>query len=346
MSDDEDCNFIPSSYSRIVARELGLNERDLSRLLLGTGLPKEVLLPGDEARLSGQQQLLVLENGRRMVDVPELGLRLGRQLQPAAHGPLGYLALSSPDLITALISLRDFLPMRIPFAHLEVVLEQEWLRCTIEIKLQPAGPEARCLLLECFALVLQSVIESILGRKLTEALFCFEYQRPSYHRVYPQYLHSPVKFSQTLNTLQLPAILAREHNMSGERESYVLAQDLCRKLLEKVPSASLSVASRVRHLLLSQPTGSVNEDDVARNMYISKRTLARRLAREGTGYRQIRDGLLSELAARHLRESNLSVEAIAALLGYHDTANFRRAFRRWFNISPNEFRHGDSTMVH
>ena len=343
MYDNEDRYFVPSSYSRIVARELGLNERDLCTLLLGTGLSRDILLPGDETRLSGQQQLLVLENARRMADVPELGLRIGRQLQPATHGPLGYLALSSPDLITALISLRDFLPMRIPFARLEVVLDQGWLRCNIEIKLQHAGPEARRLLLECFALTIQSVIESILGRKLTEALFFFEYQCPSYHSVYPQYLHSPVKFSQTLNTLQLPAILARENNMSGEQESYTLAQDLCRKLLGKVPTASLSVASRVRHLLLSQPTGSVNEDDVARNMYISKRTLARRLAREGTGYRQIRDGLLSELAARHLRESNLSVEAVAALLGYHDTANFRRAFRRWFNISPNEFRHGDTS---
>ena len=38
------------------------------------------------------------------------------------HGPLGYLALSSPDLITALTSLRDFLPMRnsiVNTAHVE-----------------------------------------------------------------------------------------------------------------------------------------------------------------------------------------------------------------------------------
>ena len=337
MPPTQDSFFIPSSYSRIVARELGLQERELGRLLQGTNLPKDILLPGDETHLTGRQQLRVLENAVRMGKVPEFGLRLGRQLQPSAHGPLGYLALSSPDLITALTSLRDFLPMRIPFAQLKMVLDQDWLRCSLEFRLA-AQPEERRLLLECFALVIQSVVESVLGRELQGALFCFEYARPPYHRVYREYLHCPVKFSQPDNVILLPASLARVTNASGEPESYALAQDMCRRLLEQVPAASLSMTDRVRRLLLSQPTGSVTEEDVARAMFVSKRTLARRLAREGSGYRQIRDALLSELAARHLRESNLTVEAIAALLGYHDTANFRRAFRRWFGVTPSAFR--------
>jgi len=40
VAKSEDSYFIPSSYSRIVARELALQERDLPRLLQGTGLAK------------------------------------------------------------------------------------------------------------------------------------------------------------------------------------------------------------------------------------------------------------------------------------------------------------------
>jgi AraC-like DNA-binding protein len=90
--------------------------------------------------------------------------------------------------------------------------------------------------------------------------------------------------------------------------------------------------------LLSQPAGTVTETDVARAMFISKRTLARRLEAEGTSYRAIREALMSELAARHLRESGLTVEAVAALLGYNDTAAFRKAFRRWHGQAPSAFR--------
>jgi AraC-like DNA-binding protein len=89
---------------------------------------------------------------------------------------------------------------------------------------------------------------------------------------------------------------------------------------------------------LMRTPGSVTETDVARAMYISKRTLARRLEREGNSYRQIREKLLAEMAARHLQESGLSVEAVAALLGYNDAAAFHKAFRRWYGQSPGQFR--------
>jgi len=337
MIDPKDSFFIPSSYSRIVARELRLQERDLDRLLSGTGLPRKILLPGDETHLTGEQQVQVLRNARRMLDVPDFGLRLGHQLQPSAHGPLGYLALSSPDLITALRSLRDFLPMRIPFAQLELVSDNKWLVCSLQFKLK-LEPEERRTLLECFVLVIQSVTESVLGRELTEGQVKLSYEQPTYYRKYNDYVHSPFSFSRDTTSFLIPAGLAQTSNASGDANSYSHAQQLCRRLLEQFPGSSLSMADQVRRLLLSQPAGAFTEEDIARALFISKRTLARRLEKEGTGYRGIRDDVLSELAMRHLRESELTVEAIAALLGYHDTANFRRAFKRWVGTSPSEFR--------
>ena len=337
MTESRDNFFIPSSYSRIVARELGLQERDLPRLLRETGLDPSILLPGDETRLSGRQQLKVLDNGRRMMDSPDFGLRLGRQLDPSAHGPLGYLALSSQDLLTSLGSLREFLPARLPLVQLEVVLEQQWLRCTLQIRLE-ANADERRILQECFALVIQSFAESVLGEKLDDARIELRHDRPAYHEIYGGYLHSPVFFGCDANSFLLPADLARVPNAAGDSESYALAQGLCRRLLDQVPTSALTTADAVRRLLLSQAPGSVTETDVARAMFISKRTLARRLEAEQSSYRAIREQLMSELAARHLRESGLTVEAVAALLGYNDTAAFRKAFRRWHGQSPSEFR--------
>ena len=328
---------IPSSYSRIVARELGLQERDLPRLLHGTGLSTDILLPGDETQMTGLQQLRVLENAWRMGNVPEFGLRLGRQLQPSAHGPLGYLTLSSPDIITALTSLREFLPGRIPFAELTLTEGPEWLDCSLRILL-PTRPEERRMLLECFVLLLQSMVEALLRRELSEARIQFDFPEPDYIDAYPEYLHSPYRFSQPHNRVRLPASLARVSNVSGDSEAYALAELLCRRMLEQSPAKVSSMADRVRRFLLSQPAGSLNEEDVARAMYVSRRTLTRRLQKEGTTFRAIREALMAELAARHLQESDSSVEAVAASLGYHDASNFRRAFRRWYGITPGDYR--------
>ena len=79
-------------------------------------------------------------------------------------------------------------------------------------------------------------------------------------------------------------------------------------------------------------------EEAAAALFISKRTLARRLLKEGSSYRQIRDRLLSQQACIYLRNSQISVDAIASLLNYHDSANFRRAFKRWFNLSPHQYR--------
>ena len=331
--------FIPSSYSRIVARVLELQERDLPRLLRGTDLPVEVLLAGDESRMTGRQQLQVLANARQLGGKEDFGLRLGRQLDPASHGPIGYLALSSPDLYTALKSLRDFLPIRIPFAQLELEERDKALVCRLNFLLQADSVE-RNMLLECFALVIQALVEAFLGRRLTEALVCFEFARPQYYDQYPDYFHSTTLFDQEGSQVLLPANLLSEPNPQGDYHSYAAARQMCAQLLEQVPVTALSMTDRVKRFLLAQPGGSVTEEDVARSLFVSKRTLARRLKSEGSGYRQIRDEIYAELAALHLRQGELSVESIAALLGYHDSANFRRAFRRWFGCSPQDFRHG------
>ena len=72
MPGDGEEFFITSSYSRIIARELRLQERDLPALLRGTGLPLHVLQPGDQTRLvvglvstkSGGNKVLPRMDGR------------------------------------------------------------------------------------------------------------------------------------------------------------------------------------------------------------------------------------------------------------------------------------------
>lgn len=334
----------PSVYSRIIARELRLQERDLPRLLLGTGLHTSILMPGDESLITGLQMVQVLVNAKRIEKAPELGLRLGRHLQPSTFGAIGYLAMSSPTLLTALEALRDFLPLRISIAQLGLERDGDWLRCVVHLDLD-APEEYIRILIECLVLMVQAVTESVLGRPIREGEFSFEFPRPDYGEVYTNYLHSPVLFGQRDNSLRIPAGLLHTENASGDAESYIRARDMCHQLLSEAPAETLSMIDRVRRLLLSQLPGPINEDEVANALFVGKRTLARRLAREGSGYRAIREELLSQLAARHLRESDSSVEAVAALLGYYDAANFRRAFRRWYGVSPAAFRAAAGTEM-
>ena len=47
-----------------------------------------------------------------------------------------------------------------------------------------------------------------------------------------------------------------------------------------------------------------------------------------------------ERAGWYLAHTRLSVEEIAARLGYADTSNFSRTYRRWFGRTPSQARAG------
>lgn len=330
-------DFIPSLYTRITARVLNLQERDLPRLLAGSNLDPAILMPGDNTLISAQSQMVIIDNARALYGKPGFGLVAGSQLTPNTFGPIGYLALSSPTLMRAMMALRDFLPLRISFTHLEISEIDNYLCCRLKITV-PVSDENRIHLTECFALVVKAVADAVTGEALPDLKFTFSYPAPSYAEKYDQALKARVDFNAETDAFWIPLQHAQHANVSSDTQSYQRARDLCEEILQSAPRTHLTLADRLRQLMLSQPAATVSEDMLARAMFTSKRTIARRLAAEGTSYRQVRDSTLAELAARHLQETNLSTEAIAAILGYNDVANFRRACRRWFGMPPSEVR--------
>lgn len=72
---------------------------------------------------------------------------------------------------------------------------------------------------------------------------------------------------------------------------------------------------------------------VARELGCGVRTLARRLADEGTSLRQIVE-TVRKARAEDLLDGNRSVGEVAFLLGYSEPAAFLHAFRRWHGATP------------
>ncbi|MEM1235465.1 MAG: helix-turn-helix domain-containing protein [Pseudomonadota bacterium] len=50
------------------------------------------------------------------------------------------------------------------------------------------------------------------------------------------------------------------------------------------------------------------------------------------------EAVLSRQAMALLGDARLSTEAIAALLNFHDSASFRRSFKRWTGQTPSGYR--------
>ena len=84
--------------------------------------------------------------------------------------------------------------------------------------------------------------------------------------------------------------------------------------------------------------GSSAGDDVAQMLSMHRRTLNRRLHQRGTTFQQMLDGVRFEVARQYLSYSHLSLEDIAAALGYAGISPFIRTFHRWSGMTPGQWR--------
>jgi len=119
---------------------------------------------------------------------------------------------------------------------------------------------------------------------------------------------------------------------------------MCDDLLSEM-KVTRGTGGRVRQALMANLGRNMNADAVARRLQITSRTLRRHLREENLSFREILDDLREKMAQRYLLGSLMSIEEIAAALGFSDAANFRHAFKRWTGQSPQQFRAGKRAPI-
>ena len=85
-------------------------------------------------------------------------------------------------------------------------------------------------------------------------------------------------------------------------------------------------------------TGQVNLDDVAGRLDMKPRTLRTRLTEAGTNFNQLLADYRCNLAKRLLSGTDESIDEIVYLTGFSEPSTFYRAFKRWTNQTPVEYR--------
>lgn len=99
------------------------------------------------------------------------------------------------------------------------------------------------------------------------------------------------------------------------------------------------IQQRVRAVLAQRlEHGEPTQKDVAQLLNMCVRTLQRRLAGDGTGYKELLDATRRELALNYLRESGGNISKVTYRVGFSSSSSFTRAFRRWTGSSPTSWR--------
>lgn len=105
-------------------------------------------------------------------------------------------------------------------------------------------------------------------------------------------------------------------------------------------SYTYSWTARVREQLRRNLAQLPELTDVAAVLDLHPQTLRRRLAAEGSTFKQIKSDIRRDTALHFLSKRTLSVEEVAHRSGFSEASAFIRAFKGWTGLTPYSYRKG------
>ena len=314
---------------RVLLNDLGLHPLEVLRK---AGLPED-LFSRKDAVLDTAEYFRFWEALEESADDPLLPLRIGSAISVEAFDPPVFAALCSPDLNTALQRLARHKKLLCPMAlHVGVtdrstMLEIEWLDAFAE----PPGS----------LIAVELVFFVQLARIATRQRICpLDVLAPlplEPENDYTEYFGVPVRQTK-FPTIVFSGADARQPFLTANEKMWGFFEPGLKKRLSELED-SATIAERVHAVLLELlPGGTPSIDAVSSKLFVSPRTLQRRLKQEGKSFQDLLHKTREALAKHYLKTSSLSAAEISFLLGFEEPNSFFRAFHLWTGKTPEQVR--------
>lgn len=242
------------------------------------------------------------------------------------------MALSS-TVLDALLAYKEASALMLPGLEVSVVRREG----VVSLKWRSPGDSiAHWIALEGQAIVYHAILSWLVGERLTVERVRAPVQRKLCASTLLAALEAPVSYSGadleivfSASTVELP-IVPRDIRGWQDGAYHILCSAVSNCQSARHEGA---FTRKVRSAMLRD----VDQRSLAEEWGVSTKTIARRLEQEGCSFRRVRDEVRMQKSTP-LIHAGLSIELISDMLGYEDPRSFRRAFKRWFGVSPSAFR--------
>jgi AraC-like DNA-binding protein len=312
--------------------------------LAGVGISRnEVFSP--RTLVSVDQLLKCYRHASKLSRDPHFACHAGLRFHVTAYGLYGFAILSSVNYRQTMRFAMNYHQLATPLAEIEFSEEGGrgiWTITPIS-HLRIDGSLYK-FLVELQLGIHLSLHRDVMGLSFAPRELHVTYGPPADASKCEDIFGCPVLFGQAQNQFRFDAAWLDGAPNLGNQITHAEVIGLCDGQLEEF-QLRIGLAGRVRQVLLAKLMRPTSIEDVAGELNMSARTLRRKLTEEDTSFRDLVDELRRDMAMKYLRDTDLTVEDIAAALGFSDAANFRHAFRRWTNVAPQEFRDTSGTAV-
>ncbi|MBL4797841.1 MAG: helix-turn-helix domain-containing protein [Oleispira sp.] len=319
----------------------------IEAILRGSDITESLLEQKDP---SLNQELIVIQNLLELLPHHpfELGLNIGNMCNANSFGLFGQVLVASRSAKQIVKAMTNFLSGDHDFITVFPRIQDGKIVTTYKVSADLSDDAAQFILGRSMGatIVLQEDVLAGLPGLTTEVGFIGA-ELPGMTKVGVQY-GCGVKFQQSTNYLHSHiSVLNLEFPLGNSFLSNILFKR-ARNYLYKKREKSIEnqgMHARIARLLNDAGYRNISKEIIASKLNMSSRTLARRLFREGTNWRDLYVKLRMERAKELLATTRESLDAIANKVGFLNTSSFSSAFSRSIGNSPHEYRLHKTRML-
>ncbi len=266
---------------------------------------------------------------------PDIGLHLGQHLPIFKGQVIEYLFLSSPTFGEGLRRSLNYQRLISDAAASNLVIEQD--SSFIQMVAASGGAKKIRHFNECFAQGVIGFFKSITDDVFTPEYIEFEHDEPKNAEEVRRVLGCDVKFGGEDNRIYFNSSLLERRSPHAEPELLALHEQFASEQLARIEKEDvvIKVNKIIAELLDS---GEVTLELVAERLEIKPRSLRTKLSDIETNFNQILADFRYKLARRLLAKTNETIDEIVYLTGFSEPSTFYRAFKRWSEMTPIEYR--------
>jgi len=281
-----------------------------------------------------QQEIAFFTDSFLRIPNPELSLEIAREYGLRGFSVLGLAMQASGDALSMLRLIARYPRLAWGMFDGELILDAEALRIDFQ-------PQPRLGAAEGFFAERDLACALVMVGEASQAPFPlqevrFRHACPSEPARYEAFFGCPVRFDAETTGIRAARSLALRPLPQADARICAFYTAQCEAMAQGI-DAPFRYTDAVRNRLLES---FVMPDlaTLAQRMFLTERTLQRRLRREGASFSGVLREAREERAKQLLRESNAAMEHIAGALGFSDAVAFSHAFKSWTGQSPQAWR--------
>jgi AraC-like DNA-binding protein len=165
----------------------------------------------------------------------------------------------------------------------------------------------------------------------------FKHSEPASTGAHYAYFRCPIDFGAADNRIVLSNKVVDKRLPGSNPMMAQLNDQVMIKYMARLDEND--IVSRVKATIIDLlADGRLSDAKVAESLYMSNRTLQRKLQEQGTSFKKILTEVRHELALKYIQDHQMTLTELSFQLGFSEVSSFSRAFKNWTGQAPRDYR--------